>query len=1145
LWVDGAGAVWVGTDGGVSRSDDDGNTWRTFGMDEGLGDNAVRSVWGDEQGNVWVGTLGGLSRSEDGGMTWQNYILDAGVLDNAILSVWGDSAGVIWAGTVDGVGRSDDGGMTWQTFTTTHGLGANFVNVVRGDGAGVVWAGTAAGVSRSDDGGMTWQTFGLADGLGNERVYSVWGDAAGAVWVGTEGGGVSRLTPDASPLPVASWLDPPILGSESSYRMLDSSALRVEFAGLGLAPAGGSEKLHYSAILSPTTATGQVINRPFPAPNNLSEPGVVRQVLLGSESEPLAFGSYELTLTAQDLYGNSSTTYRAIQVQASPVISEVVLYLGEESLGSVSPALPTPTPPSPTPIPLQPTPTLPQSPLDSPLPTPAVTPTFTPLPTAEPSPAPTRVLTETVIRLTTDLQGRLTPLTAELEIIDPDSPLSDIVVSYRWAAPGYEEDWRPLQGGVITASKLISGSYVLYLRAVDPDGNLTQKPLEVQVRVNVPPAPTPTPAPPGPTSTPIIQKKTAAASPLVLLFNLLLFAAVAGLVIYSLRHYLTYAGAWAAAEQYPLQQIIPLVAKRGESVDEAKLHPTLQSLQAFATDEQVRDALAALAEREILQREGAAFCFVSPWTARVHYWLQRRRIPALAERIRTQHPLYERARGFFDQAHFRLGELGAEEYMLHPQGTDHPQARYGAMYARLITGRATTGDDFTAVYQAAQGHYGEDLAHRVAVVISDQRPEPGARYRLYEIRQREGLAIVPLDSALFGQIKPNRTASDILAAEIDQATGQQNLYAISGPVSGDLSFFGRERVLQEVIDLLDAGQPVGIFGLRKVGKTSLIQRLQGRLSLRRPIAFVDTQGTTRQQGVWPFYPTIVEAFVEHLGRYRPGLALPELRLYPRPQVNGPEVADAFLQDLETLHEALGRPKAPDRMLLIVDEVDRLVPSGQTAGYEGLTGFFGQLRAANQQAQLLDLMLVGVDPSINRRERWQDHDNELYRALREVWMPPMAPKDVREMLESLGLQMGVRYGRQALARLARAGGGHPFVTRQMCSLVVQGRLGAGAITILPPEADAAIEEFVFQDRYLPEMWRTRLDETQREMLRQLARAEAPVPRADLLPASQRQAALEALPALEECTLAVREEAGYVSAWDVLRDWIRWVELGIGE
>ncbi|RLC91838.1 MAG: hypothetical protein DRI77_13455, partial [Chloroflexi bacterium] len=237
-----------------------------------------------------------------------------------------------------------------------------------------------------------------------------------------------------------------------------------------------------------------------------------------------------------------------------------------------------------------------------------------------------------------------------------------------------------------------------------------------------------------------------------------------------------------------------------------------------------------------------------------------------------------------------------------------------------------------------------------------------------------------------------------------------------------------------------------------MGKTSLIQRLQGRLAGRRPIAFVDTQGTARQQGVGPLYPAIVAAFVNHLGRTRPDLVLPEFQLLrERNQVFqkkpgftqtgfSPADAESFLHDLDALHAALGQPGEKERLLLIVDEVDRLLPSGETPGYEGFIAFFGQLRAANQQARLLDFLVVGVDPALNRIERWQDHDNELYRALREVWMPPMALDDAREMVESLGSQMGVRYEEEALQSLIQAGGGQPFVTRQMCSRAVEDRLG---------------------------------------------------------------------------------------------------------
>jgi hypothetical protein len=317
------------------------------------------------------------------------------------------------------------------------------------------------------------------------------------------------------------------------------------------------------------------------------------------------------------------------------------------------------------------------------------------------------------------------------------------------------------------------------------------------------------------------------------------------------------------------------------------------------------------------------------------------------------------------------------------------------------------------------------------------------------------------------------------------------------------------------------------------------------LSLRRPVAFVDTQATARQQGVWPLYPAIVAALVDHLQRTCPDIVLPELRLWPEAGSHSPAMAGLLVQDLKALHGALGRPGERKRSLLIVDEIDRILPAGGAPGYEGFATFFGQLRAANQQARLLDLLLVGVDPVVNRRERWQDHDNELYRALREVWVPPMALEDVREMIESLGSQMGVHHEPEALELLARVGGGQPFVTRQICGLTVEGRLGRGRVTVTAGQAQAAVEEFVSRDPYLPELWRTRLDDVQREMLRTLARASDPLPRAGLLPATKRQEPLAALAALEEYALVRRDEGGYAIAWGVLRDWIRWVELGLEE
>jgi hypothetical protein len=607
-------------------------------------------------------------------------------------------------------------------------------------------------------------------------------------------------------------------------------------------------------------------------------------------------------------------------------------------------------------------------------------------------------------------------------------------------------------------------------------------------------------------------------------------------------NYQSYVKRWALGT--PLEQLILLQAVPRATFSAERLTADLRQAGMVFDDTSLDVALAALAQRGLLFQENGAWQISELALAQVHRReLSLDTLDRLAVQVRQQHPLYTRARDFFAQANFHVAELGTDAFIFTPQGKAHPQAVYGVLYARFIVGRPPTGDDFADVCEAARAYYGDNLAHRVVLIISDWRPEPGARYRLYEIRQQEGLAIVPLDVALFGQIKPDRTANDILGAEIDQATGQQNLYAISGPVSGDLSFFGRERVLQDIIDLLDAGQPVGLFGLRKMGKTSLIQRLQGRLAQRRPLALVDTQKTVQQQGIWSLYADIIAAFAGQLQRTRSDVPLPKLRLWPDVPSPTSALTDAFMHDVQVLHAALGAPEKGGRLLLIVDEIDRVLPVGASPGYDGFAALFGQLRALNQHAQLLDFLVVGVDAAVNRVERWGDHDNELYRALREVWMPPMAADDVCEMIESLGFQMGVRYEEDALHWLAERGGGQPFVTRQMCSRTVTERLGRGAITVTLEQAQQAVEEFIYDDPYLPELWRTRLEDTQREMLRALAHAAEPLPRVALLPSTQRQATLASLVALENYTLVRREKRHYTLAWDVFRQWIRWIELGL--
>jgi hypothetical protein len=620
---------------------------------------------------------------------------------------------------------------------------------------------------------------------------------------------------------------------------------------------------------------------------------------------------------------------------------------------------------------------------------------------------------------------------------------------------------------------------------------------------------------------------------------------ILGSLIFLILNYPAYTSKWAAINDYPLQQLIPLISPINKIEDVQTFLKILSDNKAFCTHDQVQYALDSLLDFGLMRRKGEGYKLDPAPIAWIHQRLHSREIPGLAKQVRDHHPLYERTRRFFSQANFDIEEISAEEFILIPRGKDHPQAGYGKIYTRFVTGRQPTGNDFSDVEDVVSQRV-DEMQWSVAIVLSDQRPKTRARFRLYGIRQTSGLAIVPLDITRLGQVKPGLTPNDILNSEIDQATGKQNLYAISTPVSSDLSFFGREKILRDVIGLLDMGQPVGLFGLRKAGKTSLIQRLQGKLAHRRPVALLDLQGSARQSGVWPLYPAIIKAFIEHISRYRPELSIPSLYLDSTEEPS-PVLAEHFISDLRKLHNILGGPtEGEQRLLLILDEIERLLPSEGSPGYEGFDTLLGHLRAANQKERILDVLVVGVDPMINRNEKWMNRDNEFYHALRELWMPPMTQKDTREMIESLGLHMGIEYEDTALEILNKVGGGHPFVTRQVCSLAVDDLLnkGKGVIEVDARRALRAVERFIYQPKsYLGQLWKNRLNDSQREILRRLAEEFRPVPRSQLTPETQQQSVIDDLGMLEEYTLVRQEEEGYMIAWEVLRDWIRVIELGV--
>jgi ligand-binding sensor domain-containing protein len=1109
--------LWAGTDDGLMYYDPDAERWaRATVYDE-----AVYHLLRDENtGELWLGTSAGIIRYDPQSkqQEWYWPPLEQATIARPVELLRDSSTGEMWVAVKDRQVLYYDG-QNWDTAYPQ--APADLVSLARDPLGGTLWAGTANGVYRYAPYLERWDPIstGVAGVSGQRALALTRDEQAGELWVGAQGNVARFSTASTRGAPWARVVralseNKNILGDGGASRLLDAQALEYQFEGGSFIGTLGELRYGYQIAGIDARPKWTTPDRGLEAPY-----------------ADLAYGEHTFVLWARDGEGRQSEVKEyPLSVQASPTIA--LTYVMGQQVSAGSPMTLTVGPGGTVGV------TVGWSDLDDPFTQPAIQyGWFDRLEEASYTVQAGETLSIIAqhYRLPYESIAQYNGLPSADQIETGQTlriPIGDLpnelctgeIAANCWITltlSSAGEGWGEGDVQVLQAS----GPYKLLVRAIDAQGNPSARHWPISFQVG-----------------PVVDGRPSILGWAGVLAGILIVVAAG----WALRSYPDYASSWGTAHTDPVQQLIPLVAPLNDLIDVPRVQDALQERQAYTTGERVQVALEALERIKILRRaEGGSYRFVHPFVAWIHrlrylHWRER-----LAEAVRSRHPLYAGALAFFKEAGFNTREMSAEAFLLEPENDSHPQASYGTIYARLIAGRELEGDDFEDVYEAARVLYGDEVRHRLAFVVLNRRPTPGARLRLYEIRQSYGLAIVTLDIELFRQVKPNLTASDILSAQIDQSTGRQNLYAISGPVGDDLGFFGRETALQQLIDLIDAGQPVGVFGLRKTGKTSLLQRLRGHLATRRVIASLDMQGTAREDGILPLYATIIGAFVEHIRQYRPGLArsIPSLHLYPAPRGRtlSLEIVRVFADDLRDLHDLIG---GDERLLLILDEVDRLLPMGDNPGYEGYSTFLGQLRAANQGLKVLDVIVAGVDPTINRRDKWGERDNELYQALQEVWMPPMSDQATREMVESMGFQMGFQYESKALERIVRAGGGQPFLTRQICSQIVNDLLGRGAVTITDGWARTGIEEYVYlPDTYITELWRARLDVPQRLLLMHLAQFDKPVSRDELLPAERRQAALANLGMLEEQTIVHRQDGGYVIGWGILRDWIRWIELGL--
>lgn len=341
---------------------------------------------------------------------------------------------------------------------------------------------------------------------------------------------------------------------------------------------------------------------------------------------------------------------------------------------------------------------------------------------------------------------------------------------------------------------------------------------------------------------------------------------------------------------------------------------------------------------------------------------------------------------------------------------------------------------------------GRDIALNAAMAFVVVPNSTAVRDYLMSILSEKNEAVLPIDEPL---MRSGIDARAKMKEVFSQYLGLRDLYDSTLPVSGR-RLFGRERLVVQLADQANNGEFVGIFGLRKMGKTSLIYQLRDEKLKDEAVAYVDLQASPGFT-TGSFLPVLWEIerdLLSRLGSRYPKvkeiLRLGKFSRFSDAAAQGMNPALLFSEDLRELLDSISNGHLPglNRVVIILDELERCLPLAGQRAMEGYIEFFGLLRGLAQTERYkgtISSVVVAANAAISESAYWEGRENPVFSLYKPLFLPPLSKTDTTQMIRDLGKGMSVYWDHDAIETIFDECGGHPFLTRVLCSQISQKHL----------------------------------------------------------------------------------------------------------
>ena len=316
-----------------------------------------------------------------------------------------------------------------------------------------------------------------------------------------------------------------------------------------------------------------------------------------------------------------------------------------------------------------------------------------------------------------------------------------------------------------------------------------------------------------------------------------------------------------------------------------------------------------------------------------------------------------------------------------------------------------------------------------------------------KMRQSLAYPVVPLYYNTIEDAIAKIECVSVLKQVVIPHTIRNDPYASFKPIYDPIWFFGRQSSLADLPIMLQHTQHVGIFGLRKVGKTSFVNQLCQQLT-QTPTVFIDCQA----------FNTANEIFSEILSKIEKRLSHFGVNVISRKQLT-------FRDNILKFHNQWTKSGRREAFVIIFDEIDKFFPESQSTSnekiYREYISFYKTLRSLAQVERCLVTLAIAYRPYVNRRNIISKNigENPMWHSFKEMYLGFLDAKESLKMVQGIGNWKEIQWEEDAAKRIFYYCGGHPLITRYFSSAVSkEGTLKRINLACVEESASWVVENF---------------------------------------------------------------------------------------